>query len=234
MNKIVEVQNLSKSYGNHQVLNTVSLSIKQGSITGLLGPNGSGKTTFVKLLTGLLKDYSGTIQIDGQPISNNTKAIVSYLPDHDYFSSWMKVKDVYQIFVDFYEDFDAEKCLKMLEDFHISLSDKIKTMSKGTKEKLQLAFVMSRNAKLIILDEPLGGIDPAARDVILDTILSNYAMDQTILITTHLISDIERIFSDVIFLDEGRVTLAGDVDTLRQEKQTSINDLFKELYRSKE
>ena len=232
MNKIVELQHVSKYYGNKHVLKDVSLSIKQGSITALLGPNGSGKTTLVKLINGLLKDYTGEILIDGNPISSKSKATVSYLPDHDYFSNWMKVNDVYSLFIDFYEDFDAEKCLAMLEDFHISLSDKIKTMSKGTKEKLQLAFVMSRNAKLIILDEPLGGIDPAARDVILDTILSNYAMDQTILITTHLISDIERIFSDVIFLNDGHITLAKDVDTLRQEKQLSINDLFKELYRS--
>ena len=230
MNEIVEIRNLSKSYGNKQVLKDVSLSIKKGCIVGLLGPNGSGKTTLVKLLNGLLKDYTGEILIDGKPVGKDTKAIVSYLPDHDYFASWMKVKDAFQLFQDYYQDFDASKCLAMLQDFDISLSTKIKSMSKGTKEKLQLALVMSRKAKLIVLDEPLGGIDPAAREVILDTILSNYSMDQTILLTTHLISDIERIFSDVIFLNEGSITLAGEVDALRQQTQKSINELFKELY----
>ena len=230
MNELVEVKHLSKNYGSHNILHDISFTIKKGAIVGLLGPNGSGKTTLVKLLNGLIKDYSGEIYIDGQKLSAKSKELISYLPDCNYFANWMRVKDAYAIFKDFYSDFDKVKCLMLLEHFHIDFSMKIKTMSKGTKEKLQLAFVMSRRAPLIILDEPLGGIDPLAREEILDTILSNYGMDQTILITTHLISDIERIFSDVIFLNEGSITQMGEVDDLRQKTQKSINELFKELY----
>ena len=204
--------------------------LQPGQIVGLLGPNGSGKTTLIKILTGLLKDYSGVVKINGKAIGTETKAIVSYLPDEPYFSDWMKVKDALSIFMDMYADFDYAKCLEIMKKFQIEENVRIKTMSKGTKEKFQLALVMSRKAKLIILDEPIGGVDPAA-EVILDTILENYSPEQTILIATHLIADIERIFSNVIFIKKGKIVLNKEVEEIRQESNKSIDELFREEFR---
>lgn len=228
---IVEVKGLTKSYGRQNVLKNVSFSCRGGKIIGLLGPNGSGKTTLIKTLTGLITAYDGTITIDGNSIGPKTKAVVSYLPDEPYFADWMKVKDALKIFVEMYMDFDLQRCLNIMRRFQIDETMRIKTMSKGTKEKFQLALVMARNAKLIVLDEPIGGVDPAAREVILDTILSNYNEHQTILIATHLIADIERIFDSVIFLKNGEIILDEEVEELRLHTQKSVDDLFKEKFR---
>lgn len=231
MDNLIEISGLSKSYGKKQVLHGIDLSFKKGTIIGLLGPNGSGKTTLLKVLTGLLKDYEGSIKIDGKSIGAGTKAVVSYLPDEPYFSDWMKAKDAISIFMDMYDDFDYDKCLKIMKRFKIEETLRIKTMSKGTKEKFQLALVMSRNSKIIILDEPIGGVDPAAREVILDTILENYSEDQMILIATHLIADIERIFDSVVFIKEGTIVLDKEVEEVRQETGKSIDELFREEFR---
>lgn len=231
MEKLIEICGLNKSYGKKEVLKNIDMSAESGQIIGLLGPNGSGKTTLLKIMTGLLKDYQGVVKIDGKNIGTETKAVVSYLPDEPYFSDWMKVKDVLGIFRDMYQDFDESKCLAIIEKFQIDNKMKIKSMSKGTKEKFQLALVMSRKAKIIILDEPIGGVDPAAREVILDTILANYNENQTILIATHLIADIERIFSKVVFIKEGKIVLDQDVETIRQETGKSVDELFREEFR---
>ena len=226
MEKLIEISGLSKAYGKKQALHNVDMVFEGGQIIGLLGPNGSGKTTLLKVMTGLLKDYDGVVKIDGTCIGAETKAMVSYLPDEPYFSDWMKVKDALAIFVDMYADFDLDKCLTIMRRFQIDDGMRIKTMSKGTKEKFQLALVMSRKAKIIVLDEPIGGVDPAAREVILDTIL-----EQTILIATHLIADIERIFSTVVFIKNGQIVLNSEVEDVRQETGKSIDELFREEFR---
>ena len=231
MEKLIEICGLSKAYGKKQALHNVDMVFEGGQIIGLLGPNGSGKTTLLKVMTGLLKDYDGVVRIDGKDIGADTKAVVSYLLDEPYFSDWMKVKDALAIFVDMYADFDLDKCLSIMSRFQIDESMRIKTMSKGTKEKFQLALVMSRKAKIIVLDEPIGGVDPAAREVILDTILENYSADQTILIATHLIADIERIFSTVVFIKNGQIVLNKEVEEVRQETGKSIDELFREEFR---
>lgn len=230
-NTIVEVHQLSKSFGKKRVLNDISFTCNGGQIIGLLGPNGSGKTTLIKILTGLITAYDGSVMIDGHTIGEHTKAAVSYLPDETYFADWMKAKDALKIFIDMYQDFDLQRCLTIMKRFQIDETMRIKTMSKGTKEKFQLALVMSRNARLIILDEPIGGVDPAAREVILDTILSNYNENQTILIATHLIADIERIFDSVMFIKEGEIILNEEVEELRSKSQKSVDDLFREKFR---
>ena len=231
MEKLIEISGLSKAYGKKQALHNVDMVFEGGQIIGLLGPNGSGKTTLLKVMTGLLKDYDGVVKIDGTCIGAETKAMVSYLPDEPYFSDWMKVKDALAIFVDMYADFDLDKCLTIMRRFQIDDGMRIKTMSKGTKEKFQLALVMSRKAKIIVLDEPIGGVDPAAREVILDTILENYSPEQTILIATHLIADIERIFSTVVFIKNGQIVLNSEVEDVRQETGKSIDELFREEFR---
>lgn len=231
MEKLIEICGLNKSYGKKEVLKNVEMMAERGQIIGLLGPNGSGKTTMLKIMTGMLKDYQGVVKIDGKNIGPETKEIVSYLPDEPYFSDWMKVKDVLSIFEDMYHDFDKAKCQRIMDKFKIDASMRIKSMSKGTKEKFQLALVMSRKAKIIIMDEPIGGVDPAAREVILDTILENYDENQMILIATHLIADIERVFSNVVFIKEGKIVLDKDVETLRQETGKSVDELFREEFR---
>lgn len=231
MSKLVEICGLSKNYGKKSALSRVNFEAEEGQIVGLLGPNGSGKTTLIKVMTGLLNDYQGIVRLDGFPVGAKSKGIVSYLPDEPYFSDWMKVKDALSLFTDMYPDFELNKCLRIMEKFKIDPTMRIKTMSKGTKEKFQLALVMSRKAKLIILDEPIGGVDPAAREVILDTILENYDPQQTIIIATHLIADIERIFSNVYFIKDGEIVLNKDVDTIRQESGKSIDELFREEFK---
>ncbi len=231
MDYILESKNLSKTFKNTLALNDVSLKIAKGKIIGLLGPNGSGKTTFIKLCNDLLTPTKGNILIDGMEPGVETKAIVSYLPERNYLNDWMKVDDILRMFNDFYKDFDLARAYDMLEKLHLNPESKLKALSKGTKEKVQLILVMSRNAKLYLLDEPIGGVDPAARDYILDTIIKNYRQDSTIIISTHLIADIEKILDDVIFIKEGKLVLEKSVDEIRKKEGKSVDSLFREVFK---
>ena len=231
MENMVEFNNVYKSYSSKEVLKGVNLNIPKGKIVGLLGPNGSGKTTMIKLMNNLLQADQGSIEIKGIKPSIETKKIVSYLPEKTYLNDWMKVKDILGFFKDFYADFDMEKADQMIESLKIDKNEKLKTMSKGTNEKVQLILVMSRNADLYILDEPIGGVDPAARSYILKTILANYNENSTLLIATHLISEIENICDDVIFISNGEIVLQGNVDEIREEKGKSIDTLFREEFK---
>lgn len=231
MNSILELKNVSKTYGSKEALKNVSLSIAPGKVVGLLGPNGSGKSTMIKLINGLLQPTSGEIVVAGKTLGVETKKIISYLPERTYLNDWMKVKDLLGFFSDFYADFDMSKAKEMLGVLKIDEESKLKTLSKGTKEKVQLILVMSRKAKLYILDEPIGGVDPAARDYILNTIIKNYSEDSSVLIATHLIQEVENICDDIIFLGYGEVKLQGNVDDIRSEKGQSIDALFREVFR---
>ncbi|MBM6966554.1 ABC transporter ATP-binding protein [Massilimicrobiota timonensis] len=231
MSELIKIQDLNKKYGKKQVLKEVNLTLHGGQIVGLLGPNGSGKTTLIKVLNGLLKEYDGDVQIDQQAIGIHSKKIISYLPDEPYFENWMTTSDALNLFVDMYDDFDLNKALSLMERMDIEKKVKIKELSKGMKEKFQLILVMSRKAKIYILDEPLGGIDPAARELILDTILNNYAEDALVLLSTHLIADIEKIFDEVIFIKNGEIILHENSEDLRMKRQASINDIFKEEFK---
>ncbi|SHI86587.1 ABC-2 type transport system ATP-binding protein [Clostridium amylolyticum] len=231
MSKILECKGLTKKYGDKYALNNIDLSISRGRIVGLLGPNGSGKSTIIKLANGLLLPSSGGIYINGEEPGVNTKKIVSYLPERSYLSDWMKVSDIIKFFQDFYSNFNVSKAYEMLKRLNISPEDKLKTMSKGTKEKVQLILVMSREAELYLLDEPIGGVDPAARDYILNTIISNYSENATVVISTHLIADIEKVLDDVIFINQGNVVMSAAVDEIREEKGKSVDDLFREVFR---
>ena len=231
MSEFIRIQDLNKKYGKKQVLKDVNLTLHGGQIVGLLGPNGSGKTTLIKVLNGLLKEYDGDVQIDQQAIGIHSKKIISYLPDEPYFENWMTTSDALNLFVDMYDDFDLNKALSLMERMDIEKKVKIKELSKGMKEKFQLILVMSRKAKIYILDEPLGGIDPAARELILDTILNNYAEDALVLLSTHLIADIEKIFDEVIFIKNGEIILHENSEDLRMKRQASINDIFKEEFK---
>ena len=232
MNPILECRNLSKKYGNHfYALNDLTLSLDSGQIVGLLGPNGSGKTTLIKLINGLLTPSSGEVLIDGKAPGVDTKKIVSYLPERTYLDESMKVRDIIRFFADFYDNFITDRAYQMLSDLEISADARLRTLSKGTKEKVQLILVMSRDAKLYILDEPIGGVDPAARDYILHTILANYNEESTILLSTHLIHDIENILDRVVFLKEGRLAMNAPVDDIRMEQGRSVDTLFREVLR---
>lgn len=231
MENIVEFRDVYKQYSKKEVLKGVNLNIPKGKIVGLLGPNGSGKSTMIKLMNGLLQPDKGSIEINGMKPSKETKKIVSYLPERTYLNDWMKVKDILKFFKDFYEDFDLQKANEMIEALKIDKNEKLKTMSKGTKEKVQLILVMSRRADLYILDEPIGGVDPAARSYILKTILTNYNEDSTLLIATHLISEIENICDDILFISNGEIVLQGSVDEIREEKGKSIDTLFREEFK---
>lgn len=230
-NTIIKLDNVVKRYGKKEALKGISLDIPKGKIVGLLGPNGSGKSTMIKLLNGLLQPDEGNIEIAGMKPSIETKKIVSYLPERTYLSEWMKMKDLLKFFSDFYEDFDLEKAEEMIEALNINIDEKIKDMSKGTKEKVQLILVMSRNADVYILDEPIGGVDPAARSFIMRTILQNFSEESTLIIATHLISEIENICDEIIFLSYGEIKLQGNVDEIREEKGKSIDALFREEFR---
>lgn len=230
-NTIIKLDNVVKRYGKKEALKGINLEIQKGKIVGLLGPNGSGKSTMIKLLNGLLQPDEGTIEIAGMKPSIETKKIVSYLPERTYLSEWMKMKDLLKFFSDFYEDFDLEKAEEMIEALNINVDEKIKDMSKGTKEKVQLILVMSRNADVYILDEPIGGVDPAARSFIMRTILQNFSEESTLIIATHLISEIENICDEIIFLSYGEIKLQGNVDEIREEKGKSIDALFREEFR---
>lgn len=231
MEPILEITHVSKTYGKKEALKGVSLKIEPGKVVGLLGPNGSGKSTLIKLINGLLQPTDGQILVAGQALGIETKKMISYLPERTYLNEWMKVKDLLGFFSDFYEDFDREKARQMLATLKIDEDSKLKTLSKGTKEKVQLILVMSRKAKLYILDEPIGGVDPAARDYILNTIIKNYSEESSVIIATHLIQEVENICDDIIFLGYGEIRLQGNVDDIRQEKGQSIDAVFREVFR---
>ncbi|WP_165210420.1 ABC transporter ATP-binding protein [Streptococcus tangpeifui] len=232
MEKLLQIHHVSKSYGKQAALDDVSLTVSSGKIVGLLGPNGSGKTTLIKLINGLLKQSSGEIVVDGFHPSVNSKKIVSYLPDTSYLNETMTVNQAVNLFQDFYQDFDVNKAQALLKDLSIDTKERIKNLSKGTKEKVQLILVMSRQAKLYVLDEPIGGVDPAARDYILRTIINNYSEEASVIISTHLITDVEQILDDVIFLKEGKVILEGNSDDIRFEHGKSIDALFREMFQN--
>lgn len=222
---IVKFKNVTKSYGKKIALDNVSFTLKKGKIIGLLGPNGSGKTTIIKLINDLLKPDSGTIEINGEKPGIESKKIVSYLPERTYLNMNVSVKELLKYFSDFYKDFDINRAKELLDKLKINPEEKLKTMSKGTKEKVQLILVMSRNADLYVLDEPIGGVDPAGRDYILDTILTNFSQDSSILISTHLISDIERILDEVIFIKDGKIILDDNADDIREKEGKTIHCL---------
>ena len=228
---ILECRGLTKSFGGIRALDNVELALQPGRIVGLLGPNGSGKTTLIKLANGLLTPTSGQILIDGQAPGVESKKIVSYLPERTYFNSWMKVTDILNFFCDFYEDFDRNRAADMLRRLGIDENERLGAMSKGTKEKVQLIMVMSRDAQLYCLDEPIGGVDPAARDYILQTIITNYNEHASVLISTHLIADIENVLDDVIFIQNGHIRLHASVDEIREQEGKSVDALFREVFR---
>jgi ABC-2 type transport system ATP-binding protein len=228
---MIELKNVSKHYKQTEALKNVSLSLKPGQIVGILGPNGSGKTTLIKILNGLLRDYSGEVLIENQGIGVHSKSLISYLPDQTYLANWMTGEKAIDLFKDMYSDFDESRMRDLLSKLKLDSKQSIKTMSKGMKERFQLALVMSRKAKIYILDEPIGGVDPAARELILNTILDNYATDSLVIISTHIISEIEQIFDTVVFLKEGEVVLCDDVDQIRSTHNKSIDELFKEIFK---
>ena len=228
---LVECLDLTKNFSGKKALDAVNLKIGRGKIIGLLGPNGSGKTTLIKILNGLLEPTFGSVLIDGEKPGPYTKSIVSYLPDRTYFADWMKVSDIFDMFRDFYADFDRKKAEEMCGLLNIGTEEKIKNMSKGTKEKVQLILVMSRKAQLYLLDEPIAGVDPAARDYILSTIINNYNEEGTVIISTHLISDIERILDEVIFIRNGKIVRHEAVDDIKEKEGKSIDEVFKDSFK---
>ncbi len=229
--ELLKIKNLSKSYGNKKVLQNINLTINQGKIIGLLGKNGSGKTTLIKLINDLLTKDSGEILVNGNPIGVSSKSIISYLPERTYLDKEMTTEEVVKYFKDFYKDFDDKKAYKLLKDLGLDINQKLSKMSKGMQEKVQLVLVMSRNAKLYILDEPLGGVDPATRDYILDTILSNFNEGASLIISTHLIMDIEKILDEVIFINNGQIVLVSDTDDLREKENASIDAIFRRMFK---
>ena len=229
--KLLEINNLNKSFDNKEILKNINLNIQRGKIIGLLGKNGVGKTTLIKLINDLLTPTSGEILIKGQKIGVETKKVISYLPERTYLNKQMKVSEVISYFEDFYDNFDSEKAKKLLKDLDLDINQKLTQMSKGMQEKVQLVLVMSRNADLYVLDEPLGGVDPATRDYILDTILSNFNENASVIISTHLISDIEKILDEVIFIDKGQIVLQSDADKLRNKENASIYEIFRRMFK---
>ena len=229
--ELLECKNLCKSYDDKQVLKDINLKISKGKIIGLLGKNGTGKTTLIKLINDLLTPTSGEILINGKKPGIESKEIISYLPEKTYLDREMKVKDAIKYFKEFYKNFDSEKALKLLKDLDLDVNTKISKMSKGMQEKLQLILVMSRKAELYILDEPLGGVDPATRDYILDTILSNFGEGASVIISTHLIADIERILDEVIFIDKGQIIVSSSADELRKKENLSIDEIFRRNFK---
>lgn len=231
MSEILRCTGLSKRYGSVLALDNVSLTLQSGKIVGLLGPNGSGKTTMIKLINGLLTPDSGTISICGNTPGPKSKAMVAYLPDNIYLNSWMTVKQIVSYFQDFYPDFRPFLAYEMLEKLGISPKNRLKTLSKGNKEKVCLILTMSRNAQLYVLDEPIAGVDPAARDYVISTIINNYNPQATVLISTHLIADIEQILDEVVFIQNGRIVLQKTVDDIREEHGKSVDGLFREVFK---
>lgn len=227
---LIDLQNVSKDYFGKTALDSVNLSLDSGKIIGLCGPNGSGKTTLIKILVRLLRDYQGYITIDGQPLSSESLASISYLPDQTYFEKQLKGKESIDVFKDMYPDFDEAIMLSLCEKLQVNPNDRFQEMSKGMKEKFQLALVMSRKAKIYLLDEPIGGVDPASRDKILNTILNTYGEDSLLIISTHLIQDIESILDEVIFLKDGAVLLHDNCDDLRARTGKSVDGYFREVF----
>lgn len=228
---LIECRNLTKLYGNKRALSNVNLSLSEGKLVGLLGPNASGKTTMIKVINGLLKEYEGKILVNGSEPNAYTKAIVSYLPDTTYLAKWMKVKDAVELFKDMYADFNVEKAEQLLGRMKISFNDRVKAMSKGTQEKLQLALVMSRDAMVYVLDEPIGGVDPAAREFVLDVIKNFRNPKSLVILSTHLIHDIEDIFDEIIFLKDGEVVLQGNCEEIKEREGKTIDELFREVFK---
>lgn len=231
MSEILHCAGLSKNYGNTAALDRVTFTLESGRIVGLLGPNGSGKTTLIKIVNGLLTPTAGHVYIEGEAPGPSTKTKVAYLPDSIYLNSWMTVKQIVEYFADFYADFDPDRAYEMLNRLGVSSKSRLKTLSKGNKEKVCLILVMSRQAKLYVLDEPIAGVDPAARDYVISTIINNYNPDATVLISTHLISDIEQVLDEVLFLQNGHLILHKSVDDIRAENGKSVDELFREVFR---
>ena len=229
--KLLEVKHLDKSFDNKQILKNINFSILNGKIVGLLGKNGAGKSTLIKLINDLLTPTNGEILVKGKKIGIDTKKVISYLPERTYLNKQMKVSEVISYFEDFYDNFDSEKAKRLLKDLDLDINQKLSKMSKGMQEKVQLVLVMSRNADLYVLDEPLGGVDPATRDYILDTILSNFNENASVIISTHLISDIEKILDEVIFIDNGKIVLQSNADKLRNKEKLSIDEIFRRLFK---
>ncbi len=231
MSELLRCENLTKDYGGFRALNGINLSLESGKIVGLLGPNGSGKTTMIKILNGLLTPTAGKIYINGHEPGVETKKIVAYLPDNIYLGTWMSVKQIVDLFTDFYADFRPDLAYDMLGRLGISAEVKLKTLSKGNKEKVCLILVMARNALLYVLDEPIAGVDPATRDYVISTIINNYNPQASVLISTHLISDIEQVLDEVIFINNGNIVLQKTVDEIREENGKSVDELFREVFR---
>lgn len=228
---VFECTGLSKRYGGAIALDGVDLKAEPGRLLGLLGPNGSGKTTLIKIACGLLQPSSGSVSIDGKVPGAETKKLVSYLPDRMCLPRYMSAQQLLNMYADFFEDFDEQRAGELLTRLDVRPELRVRQMSKGTQEKVQLVLTMSRRAKLYLLDEPIGGVDPATRDFIIDTIMNNYAPDAAVVISTHLISEVERILDDVVFIDRGRVVMAGEADEVRERSGKSVNDLFREVFR---
>lgn len=231
MSTILECKALTKKFSGFTALDQLDLTIERGHIIGLLGPNGSGKTTLIKLINGLLVPNSGRLLIDGKEPGVESKSIVSYLPERTYLPEWMRISQTIDFFEDFYQDFDRKRAYDMLERLHLDPSKPLRTLSKGTKEKVQLILVMSRQADLYCLDEPIGGVDPAARDYILNTIISNYNENASIIISTHLIADIEQVLDEIVFIKNGKITLHSSVDDIRSKEGKSVDTLFREVFK---
>lgn len=229
--ELVKCSNVNKNFNNQKILKNINLTISRGKIIGLLGKNGTGKTTLIKLINDLLTPSSGEILVNGEKIGINSKKVISYLPERTYLDKSMSVNEVIDYFSDFYNDFDSKKAKKLLKELGLDISQKLAKMSKGMQEKVQLVLVMSRKADLYILDEPLGGVDPATRDYILDTILTNFNEGASVLISTHLIADIERILDEVIFIDNGKIILQSDTDELRKTEDGSIDEIFRRMFK---
>ena len=228
---LLEASHLTKDFGPTHAINDVNLSLDCGKIIGLLGPNGSGKTTFMKIITGLLKPTSGTVRIGAVEPGVLTKQHISYLPDQTIFPKWMKITDLFSYYQDFFADFDKPKAKEMLQRLDIAENMRLRQMSKGTLEKVQLILAMSRNANLYCLDEPIGGVDPATRDYILNTIITNYSENSSVLISTHLIADVESVLDEVIFLQNGQIRMHSSVEDIREQEGQSVDSLFREVFR---
>ncbi len=231
MSELLTCRGLTKNYGGLVALNNIDLTVQSGRIIGLLGPNGSGKTTLIKIINGLLTPTSGSVLINGNAPGVETKKQVAYLPDNSYLNSWMTVSQIIDMFADFYEDFRPELALEMLAKLGITPKAKLKTLSKGNKEKVCLILVMSRNALLYVLDEPIAGVDPATRDYVIATIINNYNPDASVIISTHLIADIEQVLDEVIFINQGNIVMQKTVDEIREENGKSVDELFREVFR---
>ena len=229
--EVLEIKGLTKSLGGRNILCDINLSVNSGEVFGFLGPNGSGKTTLIKLINGLLTPTSGSLTVCGGAPGVETKKVVAYLPDSNYLNSWMTVGQLVDMFCDFYEDFRRDTAIEMLTRLGITTGVRLKTLSKGNKEKVSLILVMSRSAKLYVLDEPIAGVDPAKRDYIISTIIGNYNPDAAVVISTHLIADVEKVLDEVIFIDRGRVMLQSSVDQIREEKGMSVDQLFREVFK---